>query len=139
MQWNSGIIFSNFDLDEDPTEKDPDEKPSRENRLVTAFKKPVSKPYAMFLKSVFPIFDSFNAFLQAKEPLIHILYHYILRLYRSLLSRFVLLEVISVSDDVLSIDLDDPHFLNNFKSIFIGAMTKQYARDCDIIGTSEYN
>ena len=74
MQWNSGIIFSNFDLDEDPTEKDPDEKPSRENRLVTAFKKPVSKPYAMFLKSVIPIFDSFNAFLQAKEPLIHILY-----------------------------------------------------------------
>ena len=93
----------------------------------------------MFFKSVIPIFDSFNAFLEAKEPLTHILYHYTLRLYRSLLSRFILLEVISVSDDVLSIDLDDPDVMNNFKSIFIGAMTKQYARECDIIGTSEYN
>ena len=126
-------------MDDDPTEKGPDEKPSRENRLVNAFKKPVTKPYAMFLKSAIPIFDGFNAFLQAKEPLIHILYHYTLRLYCSLLSRFILLEVISVSDDVLSIDLDDPDVLNNFKSIFIGAMTKQYVRDCDIIGTFEYN
>ena len=65
----------------------------------------------MFDKSVIPIFDSFNTFLQAEEPLIHILYHSTLHLYRSLLSRFILLEVISESDDVLSIDLEDPDVL----------------------------
>ena len=65
----------------------------------------------MFDKSVIPIFDSFNTFLQAEEPLIHILYHSTLHLYRSLLSRFILLEVISESDDVLSIYLEDPDVL----------------------------
>ena len=90
-------------------------------------------------QSVIPIFDGLNTFLQDEEPLIHILYHSILRLYRSLLSKFILLEVISESDDVLSIDLQDPDVLKDFNSIFIGAIKKQYARDSDIIGTSGYN
>ena len=38
--------MSNFNLDDDPTENDPDEKPSREKRLVNAFKQSVSKLYA---------------------------------------------------------------------------------------------
>ena len=140
MQWDSleSYFLSNFDLDDDPTENDPAEKPSREKRLVNAFKRPVSKLYAMFVQSVIPTFNSFNTFLQAEEPLIHILHHSTLRLYRSLLSRFILPEVISESDDVLSIDLDDPDVLKDYNSMFIGAMTKQYARDSDIIGTSEY-
>ena len=66
------------------------------------------------------IFNSFKTFLQAKEPLIHILYHSTLRLYRSLLSRFILLEVVSESYDVLSIDLEDPDILKNFNSVFKG-------------------
>ena len=45
----------------------------------------------------------------------------------------------SESDDVLSIDLEDPDDLKDFNSMFIGAMTKEYARDSDIIGTSDYN
>ena len=44
---------------------------------------------------IIPIFDSFNTFLQAEVPLIDILYHSTLRLYRSLLLRFILLKVIS--------------------------------------------
>ena len=32
----------------------------------------------------------------------------------------------SESDDVLSIDLEDPDDLKDFNSIFIGAMTKEY-------------
>ena len=52
----------------------------------------------MFVQSVTPIFDSFNTFLQAEEILIidsyTVLYHSTLRLYRSLLSAFILLEVI---------------------------------------------
>ena len=47
-------------------------------------------------------------------------------------------EVITESDDMLSIDLEDPDILKNFNSVFVGAMTKQYARDSDIIGNSEY-
>ena len=45
----------------------------------------------------------------------------------------------SESDDVLSIDLEDPDDLKDFNSMFIGAMTKEYARDSDIIETSDYN
>ena len=126
-------------MDDDPIETNPDEKPSREKRLVNALKQPVSKLYVIFIQSVIPIFDSFNAFLQAEEPLIPVLYHSTFRLHHSLLLRFILLEVTSESDDVLSIDLEYPDVLKDFTSIFIGTMTKQYARDSDIIGTSEYN
>ena len=125
-------------MDDQPTENDPDEKPSREKKLVNAIKQTVSKLYTMFVQSVIPIFDSFNTFLRAEEPLIHILYHSALRLHRSLVSRLILSEVISQSDDVQSINLEDSHVLKDFNIIFIGAMTKQYARDSDIIGSSEY-
>ena len=106
MQWDSleSYFLPNFNLDDEPTENDIDEKPSREARLVNAFKQPVSKLYAIFVQSVIPIFDSFNTFPQAVQVLIHILYHSTLRLYRSLLSR--LPEIISESDYVLSIDLE---------------------------------
>ena len=85
---------SNFHLDDNPTENDPDEKPSREESLVNAFKQPVSRLYAMFIQSVIPIFDSFNTFLQNEEPLIQILYHSTLRFCHLLLSRFTQREVI---------------------------------------------
>ena len=137
MQWHSleSYFLPNFNLDDDPTESDPDGKPSRENRLVNAFKQPVSKLYSMFVQSVIPVFDSFDTFLQAEEPLIHLLYHSTLHLYRSKLSRFTLPEVISESDGVQSVDLEDPDVLKDFESIFIGTMTKQYARDSGITGT----
>ena len=40
MQWDSfkSNFLSNFNLDDDPTENDTDRKPSREKRLVNAFK-----------------------------------------------------------------------------------------------------
>ena len=47
-------------------------------------------------------------------------------------------EVISESDNVLSIDLEDPDVLKDFNSIFIGAMKQRCARHNDIISTSEY-
>ena len=89
----------------------------------------------MFVQSLIRIFDSFDALLQDEEPLIHILYHSTLRLYRSLLLKFALPEVISESYDMLTIDLADPHILQHFNSIFIRAVTEQYPRD--IIRTSE--
>ena len=78
------IFLPNFDLYDDPTENGPDEKPSRN------IQKPVSKLYAMFIKSVVPIFRCFNTFLQPKEPLIHIFHHSALRLYYLLFSVFIL-------------------------------------------------
>ena len=86
-------FLSNFDLDDDPTENDPSEYPSRERRLVNAFKQAFSKLYAMFVQSAVPIFDSFNTFLQADEPLIYILYHSSLHFYCLLLSKFILLKL----------------------------------------------
>ena len=64
------------------------------------------KLYVVFIQSVIPIiFGSFNTFLKTEELLTQLLYHATLCLYHSLLSRLVLPEVISESDDVLSIDL----------------------------------
>ena len=80
-------FLANLDLDDDPTENDPDEESCREKRLGNAFKQPLSK--------------------------------FTLRLCRSLLSRFILPEVISESDE-----LEDRDILEDFNSIFIGAMTK---------------
>ena len=61
MQWDSleSYFLSNFDLDDDPSENNPNEKSSREKRMVNAFKQPVCKLYAMFIWSVIPIFDYF--------------------------------------------------------------------------------
>ena len=122
----------------DPTDNDPDEKPRREKRLLNVFKQPVSKLDPMFVQSILPKFGSFNTFLKAKEPLIHILYHSTLRFYCPFLSRFMLAENISESNDMLRIDLNDPDVLKDFNSIFIGTMTKQYARSSDIISASGY-
>ena len=131
MQWDSleSYFLSNFDLDDEPTENNPDEKPSREKSLVNAFKQPVSKLYSMFFQSVIPISDSFNTFLLGEEPLIHmnhieLLYHSTLRLYRLLLSRFILREVTSQSDDMFSINLGELDVLKHFNTIFTGAMAK---------------
>ena len=66
------------------------------------------------------------------------MYHSTLCLYCSLLSRYILPEIISESNDMLSIDIEDSDVMKDFNSIYIGAMTKQYARDSDIIGTSKY-
>ena len=85
-------------MDDGPFENNPDEKPNREKRLVNTFKQPVSKLYAMFVESVIPIFDIFNIFLQAEESLSLILFHLLYIFYRSLLSRFILPEIISESD-----------------------------------------
>ena len=98
-------------MDDDLTENDLDERTSTEKSLVNALKRPISKLYVMFVQSVILIFDSFNTFLPAEEQLIYILHHPTMRLYRSLLSRFILSEVISESDDVLSFDLEDPDVL----------------------------
>ena len=61
MQWDSlkSFFLSNFNLDNDPTENDTDGKPSREKRLVNAFKQSVNDLYSMFVQSVIPLFDSF--------------------------------------------------------------------------------
>ena len=42
-------FLPDFDLDDDPTENSPDEKPSRKKKLVNVFKQPVSKLDAMFV------------------------------------------------------------------------------------------
>ena len=54
MQWDylESYFLSNFDLYDDPTENDSDEKPSSEKRLVNAFTQPVSKLYAMSIQFV---------------------------------------------------------------------------------------
>ena len=106
--------------------------------MVKLFKDPVTKLYCLFVQAVIPTFDAYNTFLQAQEPLVHLLYQSTVRLLRSLLSRFILPEVLSTADDLLEIDLKDLSNLKDNNSLFIGIMTKQYARSNDIIGTHVY-
>ena len=56
-------FLTNFDLDDDSTENDPDEESCTEKRLGNAFKQPLNKFYALLVQSVTSIFDSFNNFL----------------------------------------------------------------------------
>ena len=56
-------------------------------------------------------------FLQSPEPLAHVLHYSIQRLYKSLLSRFVEVEVLSAADsnlDSIGINLE-----TNLKSLFL--------------------
>ena len=81
----------------------------------------------MSFQSAIPTSDSFNTFFLGEELLIHMnhiepLYHSTLRLYRLLLSRFVLREFTSESHDMLSINLGELDFLKLFNSIFTVAM-----------------
>ena len=131
------VIISCFELDDDP-EVQTNDNDNREKRLVKAFKDPVTKLYAMFVQWVIPIFDTFNTFFQSEEPLIHMLYQCAMRLYRSLLLRFIHPHVISSSEDLTSIDLDNGELQKSDNEVFIGMTTKQYARDTDIIATSQY-
>ena len=123
MQWDSleSYFLSYFDLQDDLKDTE-DEKYNREKRFSNAFTNLITKLYSMFAQSIIPIFDSFNTFLQSEQPLIHVLNQSTMRLYRSLLSRFVLPEVISSSKNILSIDLDDPKLLKNDHQIFIGTL-----------------
>ena len=93
-QWDSleSYFLSYFDLQDDP---EADGKTNQETRLEKAFTTPLTKLHAMFVQSVMPVFDSFNAFLQSEEPLIHMLLQSTIRLYRSLLTRFIRPQVIS--------------------------------------------
>ena len=50
-------FVSYFDLQDDP---EADGQTNRETRLEKAFKSPVTRLYAMFVKCVMPVFDSYN-------------------------------------------------------------------------------
>ena len=85
------------------------------------------------------IFDSFNTFLQATEPLIHVLHQSIFHLHQSLLSRLVLPEVVAdSSNDLDSIDIYEEGNLKDLNNIYTGHMTKQFPEENDLIGTARY-
>ena len=91
------------------------------------------------MQSGIPIFDSFNTFLQATEPLIHVLHQATSNLYQSLLSRFVLPEVVTDhSNDLDSIDVYGEENLKDLNNIYIAIMTKQFAGENDLTGTARY-
>ena len=107
--------------------------------MVKKFKDPYTKLYAFFEQSAIPIFDSFNTFFQATEPLIHMPHQSTFHLYQSLLSRFVLPEVVTDhSNDLASINIYDKENLKNLNNIYTGLMTKQFAGENDLIGTARY-
>ena len=118
-------FMSNFNLDDDSTKHDPDEKPSREKSVVNAFKVPVTKLYAMFVQSVILIFESFNTFLQAEEKMIM---YCIILLCVGIADYFQHYPTWSYlrTDDGPSIDSEDhPDVSKDSNSVFIGAMAKQ--------------
>ena len=86
------------------------------------------------MKSALPIFDSFNTFLQAAEPLIHGLQQSTVNLYQSLLSQSVSPEVVTDSSKFLeSIDIYEKENLKELNNIYLGHMTKQFAGENDTL------
>ena len=85
-----------------------------------------------------PSFDAYNAFLQSKEPLVHLLQDSPLNLCKALLSRFIKPNLIAQSDDILSSDIEDFKNYKEYSSIHIGFSTKQYALSKDLIGSLKY-
>ena len=79
------------------------------------------------MQSAIPIFNSFNTFLQETELHIRVLHQSTFHLYHSLLSRFVLPNVMAdVINDLDSIDIYDVENLKKLNNNYIGLMTKQF-------------
>ena len=77
------------------------------SRRVKAFSKPSTILYSMFVQEVIPYFT--------QEP------------------QFVPPEIISQSDDLLDIDLQDDFIFRKDSKILVGGMAKQYPRSIDVI------
>ena len=93
----------------------------------------------MFIQSVIPIFDSYNPFLQSPEPLVLVLHRTTQSLQKSLLSRFVDTEVLSAAESNLdSFEINLEVDLKPLSSVFIGMITRQYAKYDYLISTSLY-
>ena len=132
MQWEAlrSYFISQFEEDDALDE----EKVTREVRLIRQFSAPFTKLYVLFVQSVMSVFDQFNTFLQSEEPLMHLLHESIIKLYKGLLSRFIKTEILSNSNDVLLIDIENSESLKELNTIYIGFITKQYVVAADIIG-----
>ena len=79
------------------------------------------------MQSAIPIFNSFNTFLQETELHIRVLHQSTFHLYHSLLSQFVLPNVMAdVINDLDSIDIYDVENLKKLNNNYIGLMTKQF-------------
>ena len=79
------------------------------------------------MQSAIPIFNSFNTFLQETELHIRVLHQSTFHLYHSLLSRFVLPNVMAdVINDLDSIDIYDVENFKKLNNNYIGLMTKQF-------------
>ena len=118
MQWDALQSYFLSEFEDNNKETKDDDKVTREVRLVRKFNDPFTKLYALFVQSIMPSFDAYNAFLQSEEPLVHLLQDSALNLYKDLLSRFIKPGVITQSDDILCIDIEDS---TNNKKLFIYA------------------
>ena len=85
-----------------------------------------------------PSFDAYNTFLQSQEPHDHLLQDSTSNLHKALLSRFTRPDIITQSDDILCIDIEDSTSYKEYSFAHIGFSTKQYASSKDLIGTSKY-
>ena len=68
----------------------------------------------------------------------HLLHESTIKLYKGLLLRFIKTEILSNSNDVLLIDIENSESLKELNTIHIGFIKKQYAVAEDIIGTPRY-
>lgn len=62
---------------------------SREERLFMFFSSDLNKAFALFLLNTLPLFEKQNESLQTNDPKIHMLRSFLLELFKSVLSRFV--------------------------------------------------
>ena len=136
MQWEAlrSYFISEFEED-DALDED---KVTREVRLIRQFNDPFTKLCVLFVQLVMPVFDQFNTFLQSEEPLVDLLHESTIKLYKGLLSNFIKTEILSKSNDVLLIDIENSESFKELNTIHTGFITKQYADAEDITGTPRH-
>ena len=93
-------------------------------RLQNVFGKPISEVYLLFYQAVFPVFNSFNKFLQREDPCIHLVHDQCMSLLKKVIGKFIKIDVIRDASSYVDVDLDTSNQLAD-ANLFIGFITRQ--------------
>ena len=67
--------------------QEPEKRPGRLNRLISAFNSPMTELYVLFLQGTLPALTNLNLLLQRGDPVIHVMYDAFKNTVSALLGR----------------------------------------------------
>ncbi|KAL3882268.1 hypothetical protein ACJMK2_028630, partial [Sinanodonta woodiana] len=86
------------------------------NKGLAIYERLISKEtvaYALFLKSVIPVFEASNVQLQGNSPQIHVLQDCLMNLFKDLVCRFIKPAVIVRTHDITALDFNEENIMEN--------------------------